>query len=529
MSKNLFQLIKNLSPNEKGYFKKVSRMHSPEGNSTYIRLFDALDKQSQYDKKKVDAYFEDKKTIKQLPVLSNYLYYLILDTLEEFNSGKTAESRLKRMIANAEQLYIKGLHEQARALINNARAKAEGSENFLLILQIYAFEGKLALLEKNIVNLKKHAEGLNDSKKKVIEKLQNYTEYRQLVSRVFYLSKSSGRHLQSKKDQVELEKIMNHPLLSNRKFARSTSALFNFLLMHSYYHDIKKDRDLPKSIKFNMERLKLLECNRNYVTQSPILYFSVLSNLLLNVGETFDLDLFKFLLEKVKHANTFLKIKPTPEVEKFRNIIYLKYSIFQSFISSDFQQGLNFIKGKESLYYELHKNMSEEEGLVYCLNVCTLFFGTGDFKKALYWINRFLQSGQEMLRMDLWVHASRINIIIQLELKNFEFASLLLQSFIRSLQKHRKEFVFEKHFAGMLKSYIDNAFNNKQNENKLKELKTLLNSCKKSGQVGGADFMFLLPWVKSKIEKQPFLEMYKKSLGEFGKPMKLVVDELHDT
>jgi len=51
---------------------------------------------------------------------------------------------------------------------------------------------------------------------------------------------------------------------------------------------------------------------------------------------------------------------------------------------------------------------------------------------------------------------------------------------------------------------------------KLKHLKTVLNSFKKSGDVHEADFTFLLPWIKSKIEKQPYLESYKRSLPEFS-------------
>jgi hypothetical protein len=518
MSKNLFQLIKKLSPNEKGYFKKASKVHSMEGNSVYIQLFDILDKQHQYDKQKVDAAFKSKKIIAQLPVISNYLYYLLLDTLEEFNSGKTIESKLKKLIANAEQLYIKGLHEQARALINKVREKAERGEKFLIMLEIYVFEGRLALLEENLGNLNKYGDELNTSRKLAIEKFNNYTEYRQLVSRVFYLSKSSGRHLKSEKDQQELERIMKHPLLSNKKQALSLSALFNFLLMHSYYHDIKKDRDIVKSIQFNRERLQLMEANPHYTEQAPIPYFSVLHNLLLNAGEIFDLDLFKMLLEKVKNADKILKTKPTPEVERLRTIIYLKYSIFQSFVSCDFQQGINFIKGKENHYHELHKNMSEEEGLVYCHNVYSLFFGVGDFKKSLYWVNKLLQSGQEMLRMDLWIHVNWTNIIIHIELGNFELAGSLMQSFIRFLNKHPKEYVFELYFAKALRSYIEHAADNKKTEqvNKLKQLKTLLDSYKKSNNVNNADFVFLLPWVKSKIEKQSFVEMYKRSLKEFG-------------
>ncbi|HSH66411.1 MAG TPA: hypothetical protein VLB84_11600, partial [Bacteroidia bacterium] len=365
--------------------------------------------------------------------------------------------------------------------------------------------------------LKKYADvfqGSND----VHEKFKNYIEYRQLVSRLFYLSKSSGRHLKSQKDQLELENIMKHPLLANKKCAISISALFNFLLIHSYYHDIKKDRDLQQSIKFNMERLKLLETHIDYAAQYPAFYVSVLHNLLLNAGETFNLDLFKSLLEKIKNVGSILNVKLNAEDEKFRNITYLKYSIFQSFISADFQEGINFIKGKEQLYYDLHEERGEEEVLVYCHNVYSLFFGVADYKKCLYWINKFMQSGQETLRTDLWMHVNWTNIIIQIELKNFEFAASLVLSFIRFLSKRSKEFIFEKQFARTLKRYIDTALNDKKKEqlDKLKQLKEILDSNKKAGLVSDADFVFLLPWLKSKIEKRSFLEMYKKSLKEFG-------------
>ena len=520
MSKNLFQLIKKLSPNEKGYFKKVSRIHSLNGKDTaYIRLFDILDKQEQYDKKEVDAYFGNKKIIGQLPVISNYLYYLILDTLEEFNSGKSTESRLKKSIANAEQLYIKGLYEQARTLIDKAKEKAEQSENFLLILQIYAFEGKLSLLEQNIGNLKKFGDALNESRKQVIEKFKNYSDYRQLVSQMFYISKSTGRHLKTEKDQAAFEKIMQHPLLSNRKQAQSISALYNYLLIHSYYHDIKKERDITTSIKFNMERLQLLEANRQYASHSPVLYISVLHNLLLNAGEIFDLDLFKFLLEKVKNANEFLEIKPEPEVESFRNLTFIKYNIFQSFISGDFQQGIDFIKGNEQTYYELHQNRGEEETLVFCLNLFHLYFGVGDFKQALNWVNKFIQTEQQTLRLDLWINVNWVNILIQVELENFEFATSLIRSFIRFLNKHPKEFAFENQFVKVLRSYIEYALNDKETERftKMKEMKKLLNENNQVGVISDVDYTLLVPWVKSKVEGHTFTEMYKKCIKDFKK------------
>ena len=48
---DLFQLIKALTKNEKGYFKKYSAFHSIGGKNKYLLLFDAIEKQKEYDAK----------------------------------------------------------------------------------------------------------------------------------------------------------------------------------------------------------------------------------------------------------------------------------------------------------------------------------------------------------------------------------------------------------------------------------------------------------------------------------------------
>jgi hypothetical protein len=45
----LFELVKAMSKSEKRYFKLMSSRHTIGKENNYVRLFDYLDKQSEYD------------------------------------------------------------------------------------------------------------------------------------------------------------------------------------------------------------------------------------------------------------------------------------------------------------------------------------------------------------------------------------------------------------------------------------------------------------------------------------------------
>ena len=60
---DLFQLIKSLDQSEKRYFKIFSTMHIKDSEENkYIMLFDAIDKQSEYDEDEIRKKFKNEKT-----------------------------------------------------------------------------------------------------------------------------------------------------------------------------------------------------------------------------------------------------------------------------------------------------------------------------------------------------------------------------------------------------------------------------------------------------------------------------------
>ena len=74
-STDLFHLIQAMTKSEKRYFKLFSSFQS--GNKVYIRLFNAIVKQENYDEEKLKKQLK----ISAFPTVKTYLYNLIMRSL----------------------------------------------------------------------------------------------------------------------------------------------------------------------------------------------------------------------------------------------------------------------------------------------------------------------------------------------------------------------------------------------------------------------------------------------------------------
>ena len=77
---DLFQLIKSLKQTEKRYFKIFASIHVKGEQNNYVKLFDAIDRQQEYDEKALLENLHGETFVKQFAVTKNYLYKLKLKT-----------------------------------------------------------------------------------------------------------------------------------------------------------------------------------------------------------------------------------------------------------------------------------------------------------------------------------------------------------------------------------------------------------------------------------------------------------------
>lgn len=104
----LFILIKSLSKAEKRYFRLACRQ--AETASNYLKLFDAMDAQEEYDEKAIRKKFKKETFCNQLHVTKSYLRQFILKSLRNFHTKISKDAELKDALRNVEILFHKELY-----------------------------------------------------------------------------------------------------------------------------------------------------------------------------------------------------------------------------------------------------------------------------------------------------------------------------------------------------------------------------------------------------------------------------------
>ncbi|MCC7431748.1 hypothetical protein IT568_12980, partial [bacterium] len=169
-SDKLFQLIKSLSQSEKRHFKLFASKYEGQGKK-YLKLFDAIDLQENYNETKL---LETEKYLKpsQLPNLKNYLCQLILKSMRIYGFEKSVSSQLLGYWNDASFLFEKGFYTQCKEIITKSKKIARQHEKYW---ELFAF----LTLEKNVANKNELIE-ISDEELLTLEKLKNIIEYQKL-------------------------------------------------------------------------------------------------------------------------------------------------------------------------------------------------------------------------------------------------------------------------------------------------------------------------------------------------------------
>ena len=138
---NIFHLITSLSKSEKRYFK--TSLSEKAVNKNYVKLFNIIDKQTEYDENEIRKVFKDEKFVKQLHVTKIYLTELILKNLRSYHSDKSINSKLINILNDIEILFDKELYDLAYYRIKKAEKLALDYERLPYLLEILSWKRKL--------------------------------------------------------------------------------------------------------------------------------------------------------------------------------------------------------------------------------------------------------------------------------------------------------------------------------------------------------------------------------------------------
>ncbi len=136
-----------------------------------------------------------------------------------------------------------------------------------------------------------------------------------------------------------------------------------------------------------------------------------------------------------------------------------------------------------------------------------LYFGTGEFKTSLKWINKLLM--EKGVREDILNLAMIFSLIIHFELENYDILDYQVKSTVRKLQNRNTLYEVEKLFIKLIKkipkflnqSRLSMHFSIVQDE-----LEEVLNNADNTIERNTLDYFNFHAWILSKIHNNSYAE-----------------------
>ncbi len=421
----LHSLVHSLSKSEKRYFHLFCTREASGGN--YLRLFDAIASQEDYDEAQIRRKFHSEKFLDQLHVTKNYMKRLILKSLRNFHAGISREAELKDIFRNLEILFNKELYQLCETELKRAEAIAGKYEILPGLIEAINWRRKLiqTLRPNNFGELKV----LMDTQTVVLAYLQNTNAYWKLAADL------SGKVMNTSVDSEDtrLQENPGLPLTLEAKILSYTCA---------YLQRIKDNQqELAQQELLNL--IVLLEAHPQRIEEEPGMYVSTINNLVSYQIFTKKYEDAIRLLQKAK--NVYEKWRITSENRTLLKQILRTYNIELELYRSTriFLKEAAFIESTEAFVEKNVQKMPKEYLLSFWFQLASIHFMRNEFAKSLQWTNKILNARFTGIRPDLYIHANLLNLMIHFEQQNLMVLRYYVDSTKRFVKKVREIGFFE--------------------------------------------------------------------------------------
>ena len=501
-SNKLFNLVNSLSGSEKRYFKLFVNKNQTSKNNKYILLFDAIDAQEIYDDEALRKIVYGNKPIqsRKFSELKNYLYELILKSLQGYDEKTSVEYKLKGMLLSIKVLFKRSHFEDCKEMMQKAKKMAIRFEFFEQMLEILGWEKKIAYTQIDVNFLDKELDRIQEDEKECLDQLAALSIYQNIFFKVLISGKQNA--LLRSDDKIKyLKTLLSHPLMKDAKKATSHRSQILYHRIKSIYHYSLSDYE--GFYQSGKKILEVMESKPHLLQEDVSEYISALSNFtnscnFLNRNNEVEKCLSKFLKIKALTIDDELKIHRQYYQNKF-NICLRKGDIKE--VVEELEKHL---KELERFDKELF-----ERGSFY-FTYFYIYFSNEDHEKALENLNEWLNLPRSVEREDLQSLARILNLMIHYEMKNTILLESLLRSTQRFLNKRDRMFKFEKEMLNVIQASMK-AHTEKESREAFIQLKIEMENLSKIPSENAMFEYFNFPaWIESKINNKTFAESIKE-------------------
>ncbi len=503
----LFVLIKSLTKTEKRYIKIFASQHTIGKENNYIKLFDAIDAQKNYDEEKIKAKFKHSSFISRISSEKVYLYKLVLKALRVYHSANKGKMQVIAKLEEGGILWKKGLLKDSYKAIKKAESIANKSELLHLLPPIYEelMEHTAVMLHNNNSSVDE-IYGVFENYNIVIDQLKRYTQYWMILQEL--ISYNIRGVMARDPDFVKtLEQKYGSILDDVPRDSDSYKTKWTFYRARQLAYHLSSD--LSQCIT-TLETIIQIAEEGNYTNE----YSRQFIYLLNDVSAFCILDKNNKLADKyVNKYRQFFEKNYRNQASKYKGITTFYYSviIFYQQYQGDTSSALKTMNELNEIIGKPEHNSSKYEAVtLYYMNAYANFCD-GNLDDALSWINRMFNNNNIAFRRDIHSLARILNIIIHFELENYEILPYQIQSAYRFLLKLDKLYPPEKRILDFIRKKLIKNLDRRSLTDAFKALHEQLKEDFKDSYTKQAFvYLDLQSWLESKIHKKDFKTILKE-------------------
>ena len=492
------ELIRSLSRTEKRYFKLYTRFQ--QGDKSYSKLFDIIDKQIKFDEKIILQKFLSKNKVTNFPAVKKYLFDQIIASVKSYGAYKDVDSVHTDMIETYKVLQYKGLHGQSGRLLKKIKTITLKDDAFIRHFYVLLMEYLREMFNTDDPGINKVHQVLEE-KKKVFSIIENYTMVGDPFSyQRLYLRKKL--YCRTKKEKDELTKLMMPVLKTKETDMMSQTALgLRSMGLVDYYMAIGKPSKAFEVSKAYLDWRKKEGWHRKVSSDILIesqqhLWLCVRSGIFEGFVE--NLRQLKTLNDSVTNKQLFML-----GYERWYNYSFIYYNR-----TGQFTEAQKFIEKEKTTMSTAGNDFSMKAKIMLWYFTAYNNYALKNYREALKMIQKIMNTTNE--DMEEFSFAKLLLMFIHYDLKNYELLEYQVRSYQRLMQRTDRLYKCEKVLLDFFDT-VSGADTNKIRQQQLDDLKKKVTKLFKTYYERGLSFYFdLESWINSQLTGKDFAQLIQR-------------------
>jgi hypothetical protein len=406
---NLFVLVKSLSKSEKRQFKLYVGRLGVNEDSKFLLLFNVLDKMSNYNEEVILKKGIVKK--QQLSNLKAHLYKQILISLRLNPLHQNIRVQIREQLDFATILYHKGLYKQSLKILDKAKNLALNYEEKNIAYEILELE---KIIESQYItrSISNRADELTIQAKELNAHNILASKLSNLSLQLYSLFLKTG-YVKNDEEYLKVTKYFDDRLpkydIKNLGF-REKLWLYQSYLWYSFLI-----QDFLSCYRYSRKWVDLFYEHPEMMKLNPVFFLRGNQYLLEALFYIRHHSKFKLALNKLESV---IQEKEFPKDDNVESLTFLyvysnKFNLH--FMEGSFHEGLPLVNEVLDGIKKHKSRIDEHHIMVFYYKIASLYFGIGENKKCIEFLDKIISNKSLSMREDLLCFSRVLNLVAHYE------------------------------------------------------------------------------------------------------------------